>query len=218
MAFEGAVADVLAFHAGHGREHGEHDAGRVVRALQLPGEELQADVARLQFLGEHGEFDAAAEPLVLVDDKGRGDSGGADLPGELHGGIQLGAPGGAGGDLLREDPGHAGFGDGVKLCVERLVGGGGAGVAEADVPDRFGADAHRPGQLGPHRPRLAYGGGRHAERLGELGHEAEAGGVVLDGHLALAGAAAGGARGGGTGGHRDAGAAPGRGRSRLTTG
>jgi hypothetical protein len=28
--FEGSVADVLAFLAGHGREHGEHDAGRVV--------------------------------------------------------------------------------------------------------------------------------------------------------------------------------------------
>jgi hypothetical protein len=30
VAFEGAVADVLALHAGHGREHGEHDARRVV--------------------------------------------------------------------------------------------------------------------------------------------------------------------------------------------
>ncbi|WP_218005279.1 hypothetical protein [Actinomadura macra] len=35
--------------------------------------------AGLQFLGEHGEFDAAAEPLVFVDDEGDGDAGGADL-------------------------------------------------------------------------------------------------------------------------------------------
>ncbi|MEW1844315.1 hypothetical protein AB0392_40765 [Nonomuraea angiospora] len=33
------------------------------------------------------------------------------------------------------------------------------------------------------------GRGGHGERLGERGHEPEAGGVVLDGHLALAGAA-----------------------------
>lgn len=49
----------------------------------------------IQFLGEHGEFDAAAEPLVLVDDESYSDAGGPDLPSELHGGLQLGAPGGA---------------------------------------------------------------------------------------------------------------------------
>ncbi|MER7000436.1 hypothetical protein [Streptomyces sp. NPDC000410] len=38
LAFEGAVADVLAFHAGHRRQHGEHDAGGIVRALQLPSD------------------------------------------------------------------------------------------------------------------------------------------------------------------------------------
>jgi hypothetical protein len=43
VAFEGAVADVLAPHPGHGRKHGEHDFGRVVRALQFAGEELQAE-------------------------------------------------------------------------------------------------------------------------------------------------------------------------------
>lgn len=36
------------------------------------------------------------------------------------------------------------------------------------------------------RTRLAYGGDRHAEHLRELEQEAEAGGVVSDGHLALA--------------------------------
>ncbi|MFE1908448.1 hypothetical protein ACFW96_33035 [Streptomyces gardneri] len=30
VAFEGAVAGVLAFHAGHDGEHGEHDAGGIV--------------------------------------------------------------------------------------------------------------------------------------------------------------------------------------------
>lgn len=34
VAFEDAVADVLAFHAGQSGEHGEHDAGGVVRALE----------------------------------------------------------------------------------------------------------------------------------------------------------------------------------------
>ncbi|WP_233360128.1 hypothetical protein [Streptomyces sp. CRPSP2-6A1] len=67
VAFEGAVADVLALHTGHRRER--------------------------------GEFDAAAESLVLVDDEGDGDAGGSDLPGELHCGLQLGALGGAVGDL-----------------------------------------------------------------------------------------------------------------------
>lgn len=54
-----------------------------MRAFQLSGEELQADVAGLQLLGEHGEFDAAAEPFVSVDDEGGGDAGGADLTSEL---------------------------------------------------------------------------------------------------------------------------------------
>lgn len=47
----------------------------------------------------------------LVDDEGDGDAGGTDLPGELDGGLQLGAPGGAGGDLLREDARHSGLGE-----------------------------------------------------------------------------------------------------------
>ncbi|MER5793309.1 hypothetical protein [Streptomyces sp. NPDC001980] len=63
--------------------------------LQFPGEELQADVAGLQFLGEHGEFDATAEPLVFVDDEGDAHAGGTDLSGEPDDGLQLGALGGA---------------------------------------------------------------------------------------------------------------------------
>ncbi|MCW2934659.1 MAG: hypothetical protein JWM19_5621, partial [Actinomycetia bacterium] len=66
MAFQGAVADVLAFHPRQRGEHGEHDAGRVVGALKLAAEELQADAVGAQLLGECGELDAAAEPLVLV--------------------------------------------------------------------------------------------------------------------------------------------------------
>lgn len=45
---------------------------------------------------------------------------------------------------------HPGLGEGVELCVERLPGGRDPCVAEADVPDRFGAGPHRPGQFGPH--------------------------------------------------------------------
>lgn len=60
-----------------------------MRVLQFSGEELQADVAGLQFLGEHDEFDAAAESFVLADDEGDAHAGGADVPGELDGVLQL---------------------------------------------------------------------------------------------------------------------------------
>jgi hypothetical protein len=45
--------------------HGEHHAGRVVRALQLAGQELQPDTGGAQLLGQRRQLDAAAEPLVL---------------------------------------------------------------------------------------------------------------------------------------------------------
>jgi hypothetical protein len=62
---------------------------------------LQAYARGAQLFGELSQGQAAAEPFVLVDDQGHRDAGGADLPGKLHGGLQLGAPGGAGGDLPR---------------------------------------------------------------------------------------------------------------------
>ncbi|MET8168539.1 zinc-binding dehydrogenase [Streptomyces sp. NPDC005329] len=54
-----------------------------MRALQLSGEELQAHVARLQFLGERGEFDAAAEPerTFLLERPGPGLLPGKDIAG-----------------------------------------------------------------------------------------------------------------------------------------
>jgi hypothetical protein len=79
---------------------------------------------------------------VLVDDEGDGDAGGADLSGERHGDLQLGALGGSGGDFLREDAGDPSLSEGVELCVEGLPGGRGAGVTEADVTDWFGVGAH----------------------------------------------------------------------------
>jgi hypothetical protein len=45
------VADVLALHARHRGEHGEDDAARVMAALEVAGEELQADAARARGLG-----------------------------------------------------------------------------------------------------------------------------------------------------------------------
>ena len=54
-------------------------------ALQLAGEELQADSSGAQLLGERGEPDAAAEPLVLVHHDRDGGAGRADLPGEGDG-------------------------------------------------------------------------------------------------------------------------------------
>jgi hypothetical protein len=90
VAFQGAVADVLAFHPRQRGEHSEHDPGRVVRALQFAGEELQSDIRGAQLLGELGELDAAAEPLVLVHDDRDGGTGRADLPGEGDGPVELG--------------------------------------------------------------------------------------------------------------------------------
>ena len=169
VAFQGAVADVLAFHAGQGRQHGEHDAGGVVRALQLPGEELQADVARLQLLGEHGQFDAAAEPLVLVDDEGDRDAGGAQLPGEGDGLVELGPLGGAGGDLLGEDPGDARPWRGSRAGRPGTGGRWRRGRSRSGRARPARRRRYGPGQLGPGRPGLAYGRGRHVQRLGERG-------------------------------------------------
>jgi hypothetical protein len=79
VALQGAVADVLTFHPRQRGEHGEHDPGRVVRALQFARQELKADIGGAQLLSERRELDAAAEALVLVhDDRDRG-SGRADL-------------------------------------------------------------------------------------------------------------------------------------------
>ena len=54
---------------------------------------------------------------------------------------------------------------------------------------RCGAGHRRAGQLGPGRTRLAQHGNRDAEGLGQVGHEPEPGGVVLDGYPAPAGPA-----------------------------
>lgn len=58
-----------------------------MRAFRLPDEELHADAARFQFLGSHGEFNAVAESLVLVDNERGGSAAGSDLPSELHSGF-----------------------------------------------------------------------------------------------------------------------------------
>jgi hypothetical protein len=52
-ALRGAVADLLAPHARRGREHGEHDAGRDLGALESPVRNSRPSV---QLFGEHGEF------------------------------------------------------------------------------------------------------------------------------------------------------------------
>lgn len=95
---------------------------------------------------------------MLVDDEGDGDAGKTGLPGKLHGGLQLRAPGGAGQDLLREDARHSGPGEGVELWAEGLPGGRGAGVAEADVPDRIAVGACRSRQLVQDDPGLCAAG------------------------------------------------------------
>ena len=101
----GAVADVLALHPRQCGEHGEHDPGRVVRALQLAGQELQPDIGGAQLLGERRQLDAAAEPLVLVHDHRDGDPGRADLPGQGDGPVELGPGDRAGRPRPRWKPG-----------------------------------------------------------------------------------------------------------------
>ncbi len=63
-----------------------------MRALELTGEELTADVTGLQLFGRLRHFDAAAESLVLVDHERDSDAGGAQFAGELDGLVQLGPP------------------------------------------------------------------------------------------------------------------------------
>jgi hypothetical protein len=53
--------------------------------LRLAGEELQADVAGLELFGQCRQFDAAAEPFVLVHHEGDRDAGGPQLAGEGDG-------------------------------------------------------------------------------------------------------------------------------------
>ena len=170
-------------------EHGEHDAGRVVRALQLAGEELQADAVGAQLLGERGELDAAAEPLVLVHhDRDRG-AGRADLPGEGDGLVELGPGDGAGGDLLGEDPGDTRRFQRVGLGVERLADGGGAGVPDPHVPGRRAPAAGGRGSSVHAEPGLRSGGTGTARAFASRGTQPEPGGVVLGGHPAPAGPA-----------------------------
>jgi len=75
-----------------------------VRPLQLTGQELQSDAGGLQLLGQRRQLDAANEPLVLVHDDRDRDPGRARLSGQGDGPVELGPGGGAGGDLLGEDP------------------------------------------------------------------------------------------------------------------
>jgi hypothetical protein len=51
-----------------------------------------------QLFGEFGEGEAAAEPLVLVDDEGDRDAGSSHLAREGDGPFEFGPLGGAGGD------------------------------------------------------------------------------------------------------------------------
>jgi hypothetical protein len=78
-----------------------------VGALQLAGEELEADADGTQLLGERRELDAAAESLVLMHDDRDCGPGRADLAGQGDGLVELVPGDGAGRDLLGEDPGDA---------------------------------------------------------------------------------------------------------------
>ncbi|GAA0821574.1 hypothetical protein ACFQVD_41660 [Streptosporangium amethystogenes subsp. fukuiense] len=60
------------------------------RTLRNGVGELQADVAGARLFGEFGRREAAAEPLVLVDDQGDRDAGGARLAGQGDGALEFG--------------------------------------------------------------------------------------------------------------------------------
>lgn len=71
-------------------------------ALGFPGEELQADIADLELLGESGEFEAALDQFVVVHDQGISRHRGSDSACESDCTVEFGAGLGAGGDLLGE--------------------------------------------------------------------------------------------------------------------
>jgi hypothetical protein len=151
-------------------------AGRVVWALELDGEELEADADGAQLLGERRELDAAAEPLVLVHDDRDGGPGRADLAGQSDSLAELGLGDSAGGDLLGEDPRDASCFQGVGLVSSDWRTVEARALADPHVPRRRGADRRGPGQLGPGRARLAERRDRDGEGLRQAGHEAEPGG------------------------------------------
>lgn len=113
--------------------------------LQFAGEEFHPDVAGLQMFGQRREFDASAEALVFVDHERDRDAGCPQFAGEGDRFVEFGTIGGAGGDLLVEDPGDAGGGEGVKLGVQRLADSGGAGVTDPHVPARLAPACRAPG-------------------------------------------------------------------------
>ncbi|GGU93923.1 hypothetical protein GCM10010211_71110 [Streptomyces albospinus] len=126
--------------------------------LEFAGEELQADVARLQLLCEHGQVDAAAEPLVLVHDEGDAHARRAELPTHADGLLQLRRLGGPGGALLPEDADDPRLAEGVEQGVE---GSAGAERREAGHENLTEAVADRTG----HADRAHLSGSTERGRL-----------------------------------------------------
>jgi hypothetical protein len=73
-ACHGALVDDVPLEFGEGGHHGEEElalAGRAVGAGQLPSEDLDADAALVQVVGDRQHvLDGAAEAVELPDDKG----------------------------------------------------------------------------------------------------------------------------------------------------
>jgi hypothetical protein len=108
-AFEGGLADVLAFGLGHRSEECEQDssgAAGVVDAGQGAGEHLEDQAVGGEVVGQGGELGSVTpETFHLVD--GEDDpavrSVGLDLAGQGEGGLELGTHPDPGADLLGED-------------------------------------------------------------------------------------------------------------------
>lgn len=172
--------------------------------MEGAGEEFELDVVVAQLLGDGQELGCtAAQALHLVhrEDHPLVGDGLLDGAGEVHRLDELGPDLDAGADLLGEDRVAPGFLEGVELALELLLGGTATGIAHPRGLRRGlvhgGVDgrAHLPRAAG-----TAVGGGADFELGTELGDEHEAGGVVLRGDFAAAGAA------GASGGHLTCGA------------
>jgi len=81
-------------------------------ALKLPGQELQADAAGLELLGQRRQFQAAAQPLVSWTTRVT-----ATPETRISLASARALSGGTGGNFLGEDPGDSGRLEGIELGV-----------------------------------------------------------------------------------------------------
>lgn len=198
-AFEGGLADVLAFGFGHrGEEREQHPtgAGRIVDAGQGPGEHFQGYSVRGEVVGQRSQLGGIpAKAFHLVD--GEDDTAvrgvGLDLPGSFQGGFELRADPHAGGDLLGEDlvAWDAVRGQRIELRLEFLGQVRAPRIADADVRARRVRREWRRRRRArsPRLTRSPVGRDRHAQLFRQARDFGEPAGVVGRGDRSGAGPA-----------------------------